>query len=304
MRDLYALCVSTLIFALLCPGLAAGDQVDSSAPLQPPAPEAPLAQVTALQGSQAFIEHQGQVARAKMHQPIYEGDRFFTGQNSRMRVSFDRGGWVDLDENTDPSLKTDIECLFIRLFAHGALFVSGANICLENKPNAVAQYSDVGYRILPQESAAGILRVTVIQGEVRTLQPPGVRVQAGYQLDLQNGQVLKGPYPATEQDLRDATSWTRFTESHLPGWLAGAAIGIGAAVLGTVASEHRHESHQPSPSPQPPPTGAGTQQSPVGAPQTPPTAQAAPTTQTAPTTVQRSRAAPLPAPAAPQDTVR
>jgi hypothetical protein len=257
MRDLCALCISTLTFALLCPGLASGEQIDS--PATPPAPEAPLAQVTAVQGSQAFIEHQGQVARAKLKQPIYAGDRFFTGQDSRMRVSFDRGGSVDLDENTDPSLTADLKCLFIRLFARGALFVRGADICLENKPNAVAQYSDVGYRILPQEGAAGILRVTVIQGEVRTLQPPDVRVPAGYQLDLQDGQVLKGPYPATEQDRQDATSWTRFAESHPPAWLTGLMIGLGAAAAGAIVSQHGHEHHAPSSSE--PPSGGEAPQS-------------------------------------------
>lgn len=243
MRDFCTLCISTLAFALLAPGLALSAQIDSSAQPPAPAPEAPLAHVTALQGSEAFIEHQGQVARAQLKQPIYAGDRFFTGRNSRMRVALDRGGLVDLDENTDPSLKVDIECLFIHVFHMGAMYVSGANICVENAPNAVAQYSDVGYRILPQEGAAGILRITVIQGEVRTLQPPGVRVAAGEQLDLQNGQVLKGPYPATDQDRQDATSWRRFAESHMPGWLPGVAIGLGLGVIGAF-SGHDHDSRE------------------------------------------------------------
>ena len=194
-----------------------------------------LGRVTAVQGPSAFVEHLGRTSRAQFGQPIFENDRFFTGDGSKLRIGLAQGGELDVAPNTDPTLVQEAQCLFIRLFRSGAMFLSGSQICVESAPNAVIQHSRVGYRVLPQPP--GLLRVTVIEGQVTTLQPPGIVVSAGNQIDLLNGRVARGPYPSSPADRREATSWTNFGGR-------GPDISIGIDFFG---------GHSPRPSPRPRP---------------------------------------------------
>lgn len=93
-----------------------------------------VATVTAIQGSRAWVEPGagGPVQAATVGRRIHVGDRFFTGAGTRMALSFARGGSVELDENTDPGLLQELECLVISLFHRGRLFVDATDVCVES----------------------------------------------------------------------------------------------------------------------------------------------------------------------------
>jgi hypothetical protein len=63
---------------------------------------------------------------------LLDGDRFYTGPGTRMKIDFWNGAYVELDENTDPSLFQDLNCPVVSLFRSGRIFVDKADACVES----------------------------------------------------------------------------------------------------------------------------------------------------------------------------
>src|SRR4051812_28139292 len=105
-----------------------------------------------------------------------------------MEVTLESGGTVVLDENTDPSFFQTAKCFVIRLFSGKMTVTNSRPVCVENGPNVAGQHSYVLY-----EASSGSLRMTVFQGQVTTISPPGFTINPGESMVLQNGRAASPP---------------------------------------------------------------------------------------------------------------
>ncbi|MDB5938919.1 MAG: hypothetical protein JWP77_1283, partial [Polaromonas sp.] len=149
----------------------------------------PVGRITAIEGPNAFVDrgNHGAGQPAQLGQPLLAGDRFYTGPGTRMKVDFWNGGYIQLDENTDPSLLQDLNCLVVSLFRSGRIFVDKSNACVESLGTRSQQFSKVAYSVMP---AGAYLQITVVEGEARTLLPAPATVPAGWRIDLTSRGLL------------------------------------------------------------------------------------------------------------------
>jgi len=164
-------------------------------------PPRPVAHVTNIDGgTAAFVGS----APAHVNQPIFAGDHFYTGAGTKMEIAIDNGGTVVLDANTDPNFFTTATCFVIRLFS-GQMAVNSTPtnpVCVEKGPNVAGQHSYVVY-----QANANSLRITVLEGQVVTISPPGVVINAGQSAVLQDGRVASPPQQVPPPVLNRIRSW-------------------------------------------------------------------------------------------------
>lgn len=181
------------------------------APLQGPLPANWIGKITSIEGQNAFVDpgNSGAGRPAQLGQAVLAGDRFYTGPGTRMKLEFAGGGYMELDENTDPSLFQDLNCLLISLFKSGRIFVDKSAACVESLGTKSQQFSKVVYAVMP---AGPYVQITVADGEVRTLQPVAATAPKGWRIDMNNRALLgQGrPYPVSEEAVREAIGWTLY----------------------------------------------------------------------------------------------
>ncbi|MDE2413894.1 MAG: hypothetical protein KGM60_03965 [Comamonadaceae bacterium] len=181
------------------------------APGQGPMPANWMAKITSIEGQNAFVDpgNSGVGRPAQLGQALLAGDRFYTGPGTRMKLDFAGGGYMELDENTDPSLFQDLNCLLISLFKSGRIFVDKSAACVESLGTKSQQFSKVVYAVMP---AGPYVQITVADGEVRSLQPAGAIAPKGWRIDM-NSRALLGqgrPYPVSDEAVREAIGWTLY----------------------------------------------------------------------------------------------
>lgn len=188
-----------------CSGAAGIDGLSSANTLPPRAPSCErVAHVTALYGgSFAYIEHEGRSVPAKFNDPICLGDQFRTGPGTKLEVTFESGGTVTLDVNTDPNFFQTAECFFISIFT-GRMAVNKNDVCIQSGANKARQHSYVLYEAVPN---AASLEIMVIQGRVETIDPAGYTVRAGQRIMLSRGQPLAPPTAVDPAVLSRLQSW-------------------------------------------------------------------------------------------------
>ena len=181
------------------------------APGQGPMPANWIGKITSIEGRNAFVDpgNRGAGRPAQLGQAVLAGDRFYTGPGTRMKVEFAGGGYMELDENTDPSLFQDLNCLLISLFNSGRIFVDKSAACVESLGTRSQQFSKVIYAVMP---AGPYVQITVADGEVRTLRPVVATAPKGWRIDM-NSRALLGqgrPYPVSDEVVREAIGWTLY----------------------------------------------------------------------------------------------
>ena len=172
----------------------------------------PVGRITSIEGPNAFVDrgNHGTGQPVQLGQSLLAGDRFYTGPGTRMKIDFWNGGYVELDENTDPSLFQDLNCLVVSLFRSGRIFVDKSNACVESLGTKSQQFSKVAYAVMP--AASPYLQITVVEGEARTLQPAPATVPAGWRIDLTSRGVLDDgrAYRVPEEAIRQSIGWTQY----------------------------------------------------------------------------------------------
>ena len=167
--------------------------------------------ITSIEGRNAFVDpgNSGAGRPAQTGQTLLAGDRFYTGPGTRMKVEFAGGGYMELDENTDPSLFQDLNCLVISLFRSGRIFVDKSAACVESLGTRSQQFSKVVYAVMP---AGPYVQITVADGEVRTLQPVVAIAPKGWRIDMNNRAILGDgrPYRVSDEVIREAIGWTLY----------------------------------------------------------------------------------------------
>ena len=177
----------------------------------------PVGRITSIEGPNAFVDrgNHGAGQPAQLGQALLAGDRFYTGPGTRMKIDFWNGGYIEIDENTDPSLFQDLNCLVVSLFRSGRIFVDKSNACVESLGTKSQQFSKVAYAVMP--AASPYLQITVVEGEARTLEPAPATVPAGWRIDL-TGRGLLGdgrPYRVPEEAIRQSIGWTQYYRNRI-----------------------------------------------------------------------------------------
>ena len=171
-----------------------------------------LGRIAAIDGPNAFFDRggSGTVFRAAVGQLLFAHDRFFTGPGSHMLIQFSSGGQAELDENTDPTLIQELNCLVISLFRSGQMFVDKSNACVETLQVASNQHSMAVYAVLPG-SPPGV-RITVIEGQAELVRPSPVLIPQGWRVEA-NGRGVMGTgraFPLPPDELQRSIQWLRF----------------------------------------------------------------------------------------------
>jgi hypothetical protein len=209
--------VTMLVLLHGCAPLPTGADTSTGAsapgtPIEPPQPLNPwLGRIAAIEGPNTFFDKggSGPVVRATVGQLLYAHDRFFTGPGSHMLVQFKSGGQVELDENTDPTLIQELNCLVISLFQSGRMFVDKNNVCVEALQVASNQHSVVVYGVLPG-SPPGV-RITVLEGQAELVRPSRVPIPAGWRIEanvrgvMGDGRAFRLP----PEELQRSSEWLR-----------------------------------------------------------------------------------------------
>lgn len=103
---------------------------------------------------------------------IFSGDSVVTGSNSSAIVAFGDGGFLQLDENTDPILSwqtfNNVRCILARIF-HGQMYVDRSGLCIESPAATVVANSRVNLYVTQDLSV-----VTLLEGKVSIDRPRSI----------------------------------------------------------------------------------------------------------------------------------
>lgn len=173
-----------------------------------------LGRITSIEGPNAFVDpaNRGAGQPARVGQTLLAGDRFFTGPATRMKIDFWNGGYMELDENTDPGLFQDLSCLVVSLFRSGRIFVEKSDACVESLGTRSQQFSKVVYSVMP---AGPYLQITVVDGQARTLQPAVALAPRGWRIDVNSRGILGDgrAYRVSDETIRQSIAWTLYYRS-------------------------------------------------------------------------------------------
>lgn len=96
---------------------------------------------------------------------VHVGDTVTTGANTSVKLQFVGGGYLQLDENTDPRLLREGGCILVQIFKGQAL-VDAKRLCIEAADVALVLNSRVNIRL-----AGGAAEVTLLEGSATVTQP-------------------------------------------------------------------------------------------------------------------------------------
>ena len=144
---------------------------------------------------------------------VYDGDVVTTGSATSVRVRFRDGGFVQLDENTDPVFRLFREggCILVKI-ATGQAFVDAKRICIEDPNLVVVLNSKVNWRVDGPRSA-----VTVIEGSVSVQRPVSIALEQHDQYLVREQKPEGPPRRLTREEAEATARWTeRFFRASAP----------------------------------------------------------------------------------------
>ena len=148
---------------------------------------------------------------ARDGEALYNGTRLATGSNSSIKATFDRGGFVQLNENTDPTFQQFIDaakCIIRVALKVGEIFAESSESCsIETQtPNAsVTQHSGVNIRVL-----SGRTEITVLRGSATLAAFPNLRLARGEQITIEDRRIISRR-KLNRRQLRTVARWrTRY----------------------------------------------------------------------------------------------
>ena len=133
---------------------------------------------------------------------VYNGDNVSTGENSKARVRFFQGGFVELDQNTDPDFIMKAYCLLVKIFK-GQVYAEGSDICIETPESESLLDSAVNIKVLP-----GLTIATVLKGKL-TIRRPKYLVIRGHQQARIRKTTIENVRSLSRQEVERVTEWRR-----------------------------------------------------------------------------------------------
>ncbi|MEA1934667.1 MAG: hypothetical protein U9N60_09620, partial [Thermodesulfobacteriota bacterium] len=154
-------------------------------------------------GVNAFLNQK----RAYHRMKIYSGDNVTVGAATRVRVMFPDGGFIELDENTDPDFRKWFEagkCIIKIFFKFGRTYGETGHECdiIVNTDylDAVSK-TKFNMEITPQQTI-----LTVIEGRMMLERPERRPIEQSYQVVVSD-QGVKSVRPLSSEELRSVTGW-------------------------------------------------------------------------------------------------
>lgn len=190
--------------ALLLAGCASSSY-DSRTPARPARSEPPLAKPLArLEVDGLNVRHNGSEARDGA--TVRDGDIITTGPGSSARIVFVSGGYVQLDENTDPVFRIlgELGCIVVEI-ATGQAFVDARRVCISD--------SNVGGLLNSRAnwSTNGVTTVlTVLEGSFDVQRPTRTRLGELHQYTVTRGDLVRSQRLSPDQAAATAAWTTRY----------------------------------------------------------------------------------------------
>jgi len=194
---------------------------------------------------------------AKTGAYIVDGDTVSTGPNTSAKLILNRGGYIQLDENTDPLFKEGL-CQLIKL-AHGQVLFSTEQCQNVEAPFSFAALfnSLVNTKVSEQE-----IQVTVLEGHVEVNTPTSARM-GSYQQFIATSDGTTQILQLTPEQALATVAWTqRYFHPPPTPQADGGVSPVPAAIFGTAAiaiiieALRRGDSHPAPPVASPPVTGS------------------------------------------------
>lgn len=192
-------CIIVIIAATLVMGGCAADQ--------PGRPE--LIGIVDVDGTNAFLNG----LRIRSGEVVRDGDTISTGAGTSMRLRLRQGGYIQLEENTDPRILQEGICILVQIFA-GEMFVDAKRLCVESPDIRGTLLSRVNVKV-----GRGRSELTVIEGSVEMTRPTRRSLREYEQYIAVSGRAADVRRLTREQ--AEATSqWTKryFTVRDTRGW--------------------------------------------------------------------------------------
>jgi hypothetical protein len=209
---------------------------------------------------------------------IRAGDLLSTGANTSAKVIFNAGGYVQLDENTDPefTLVRQGACVLVK-FAHGRGLLKSVQ-CVEAQAGPLAV---VLKSLVNLQTTGEAVQVTVLEGQIEVTAPQSALVEKFQQYSV-SGAGAASLVTLTPEQAQATAAWkNRFFRAPAgqagEGVSPGAVVGIGAVVGAGLWELFHHKSGSSHPPPQThtapaAPAATAPATPPVGVPATPPAA--------------------------------
>jgi hypothetical protein len=154
-------------------------------------------------GANAFLNQK----RAYHGMKIYSGDNVTVGAATRVRVMFPDGGFIELDENTDPDFRKWFEagkCIVKIFFKSGRTYGETGHECeiIVNTTHLDAfSKTKFNMEIRPQQTI-----LTVIEGRMTLERPERRPIEQSYQVVVSD-QGVQSVRLLSSEELRSVTGW-------------------------------------------------------------------------------------------------
>ena len=135
---------------------------------------------------------------------VYDGDTISTGEDTSMRLRLVDGGFIQLDENTDPQLLREAACIVIRILK-GQTFVDAKRICISDPNLEVVLNSRANL-----ETAGRRSTFTLLDGRAELRRPVRRALAPRTQLTVRDG-VAERARPLSAGETEKVPGWmTRY----------------------------------------------------------------------------------------------
>ena len=220
--------------ALLFGGCATSAPVATKRFDLPPLRAGTLARL-AVDGPNAFINGK----RARHGSYVYDGDTVSTGRRTSANLILNDGGYVQLDEDTDPEFRLLRQgaCVLMAIIrGQAAVFTNGQCVEFKNERlnTAGVAHSLVNIKVLEQEA-----RITVIEGDVDMRRPREVALDRYSQYTA----TSEGASEVRQLSAADAAATAAWTQSYFrpapaqrPGVSPTGALALGALIGGIISA--------------------------------------------------------------------
>lgn len=145
--------------------------------------------------------------RARSGLPVFHGDRVSTGAASSARINFNGGGFVELDENTDPFwqwLQEAGRCVIEFVIRFGQVYGESDACALSMVSDTSSALIDTVFHV---RVTANRVHFAVLAGRVRILSPQRRIVHSRQQALIRGGRV--GVRSLSPAQFRRLTRWRR-----------------------------------------------------------------------------------------------
>lgn len=150
-------------------------------------------------GSNVFLNKQ----HASHGATVRLGDELTTGKGSSALLTFTDGGFIQLDENTDPVFTwfEQGKCLLIRIFK-GQAYVKKERACIEGPNVQLVLGSEVNMQVEPGSST-----ITVVKGTATIEKPKPVAVLSAQQARVSKRGVEGKVRSLSSNELQEVVRW-------------------------------------------------------------------------------------------------